>query len=235
MEPATATCGCGRPMRVDALVGPLAFRCGCGARFNLVAPHFDKHELRCVYVSGTQRCRDNRLPEVPVCKLHAEEIAAAVEGTLKEFKRKHDEDDDTPIETAEERLRKAGIRQEYRSREEIRHDLHVKKLPGSVVYYVRVRPGQIKIGTTINLDARLKSMRLSAPGDLLAAEPGERAEEKVRHAKFAELRLDCRREDFEEGDELLAHIKRVRAKYGDPHTLPARLVAEAGGETVISA
>lgn len=235
MEPARATCGCGREMRVDALVGPLAFRCGCGARFNLVAPQLDSKQDRCVYVASMSRCKARRLSEVPVCKEHAAMIAAAADGTIRQFNQRQMDMLENPRESWEETCRRNLPPPPPGYSDRIKAELHARKLPGSVVYYVRIRPGVIKIGVTINLDDRLKSMRMSAPGDLLAAEPGDRAIEKARHAKFADFRMDCRREDFAEADELLAYIRTVRARHGDPRTLPARLLAEHGGETVISA
>lgn len=235
MEPAKATCGCGREMRVDAMVGPLAFRCGCGARFNLHAPQLDTKRDRCVFVASMSRCRAVRLPDVPVCQEHAAMIAAAADGTIRQFNQRQADLLDSPAEPWSEVIKRNLPPPAPGYSDRVRADIHARKLPGSVVYYVRIRPGVIKIGVTINLDDRLKAMRMSAPGDLLAAEPGDRAVEKARHAKFADFRMDCRREDFAEADELLAYIRAVRSRYGDPRTLPARLLAQHGGETVISA
>lgn len=213
-------------MRVDALVGPLAFRCGCGARFSLNAPQLDTNRNRCVFVASMSRCRANRLPDVPVCEEHAALISAAADGSIRQFKQRQMDMLENPRESWEETCKRELPPPPPGYSDRIKAELHAKKLPGSVVYYVRIRPGVIKIGVTINLDDRLKAMRMSAPGDLLAAEPGDRAVEKARHAKFADFRMDCRREDFAEADELLAYVSALRARYGDPHTLPARLLAQ---------
>jgi hypothetical protein len=234
MEPATATCGCGRPMRVDALTGPLAFRCGCGASFQLVAPQLDGQVLRCLFNEGISRCRGRRVARYPLCEMHVAKIVAQGTGLEAKYRRES---------RASAAASSARFREELKQRltpdlgwaERERREQHSKKLPGSVVYYVLTRPGQVKIGTTINLSDRMKSMRVFNQEDLLAAEPGDAQLEKMRHAQFGDLRLSSRREDFSASGALMDHIKMVREHFGDPHTLPARLLAQGGGETVISA
>lgn len=76
----------------------------------------------------------------------------------------------------------------------------------SVVYYVRI--GQhIKIGTTTNLPARLRSLSIDHDsGLLLATEPGGRKLEAHRHAEFVEDRLLMDRELFRPSQRLRNHI-----------------------------
>lgn len=92
-----------------------------------------------------------------------------------------------------------------------------------LVYYMQLRHGAIKIGTTSDLPQRTKQLRLDWPGSVLAAEPGGYDIEKSRHRQFnAEQHLTAnghRLEDFEPSDELLAHIERVRRQHGDPSKL----------------
>jgi len=75
----------------------------------------------------------------------------------------------------------------------------------SVVYYARIRD-HIKIGTTINLDARMNALD---PDELLATEPGGVELERKRHKQFAHLHAR-RKEYFDPGADLLAHIERLK-------------------------
>jgi len=99
-----------------------------------------------------------------------------------------------------------------------------RSLPTSVVYYVRVRDGVVKIGYTSDLTGRRTSLRVPWR-DVLAVEPGGPEREAARHAEFASLRRG-RREDFEASVELLAHIDLIRARWGDPQDI-ARAIRRA--------
>lgn len=221
-------------MRVDALTGPLAFRCGCGASFHLVAPQLDGQVLRCLFSEGISRCRGRRVDRYPICERHVAKIVREAGGLEAKYRREMRANSNAASERFKEQIRQALVPDQGKLERE-RWELHRKKLPGSVVYYVLTRPGQVKIGTTINLSDRMKSMRVFNQEDLLAAEPGDVQLEKMRHAQFGDLRLSARREDFSASGALMDHIKMVREHFGDPHTLPARLLAQGGGETVISA
>lgn len=83
----------------------------------------------------------------------------------------------------------------------------------SVVYYAGNR-GTIKIGRTINLKQRLMGLRID-PKWLMAIEPGSYAIETQRLHQFAHLRYG-RTEDFDPGEDLIAHIKALRATYEVP-------------------
>ena len=80
----------------------------------------------------------------------------------------------------------------------------------AVVYYLRV--GElIKIGTTNNLDQRLKAY--PPDREVLALERGGTGLEALRLRQFRHL-LAGRREWFTPADDLLAHIDQVRARAG---------------------
>lgn len=82
-----------------------------------------------------------------------------------------------------------------------------------VVYYL-LFGDRIKIGTTTDLDSRLKVI----PHDqVLAVEPGGHALERERHAQFAAHRLNG--EWFAAHAALWEHVRGVRDKHGDTPTI----------------
>lgn len=84
----------------------------------------------------------------------------------------------------------------------------------SVVYYLQEQSGEIKIGYTTNLKARLIALRVS-PSDVLATEPGGARLEKMRHGQFKHLRVG-RWERFKPALDLLSHIEMIRDHFGAP-------------------
>lgn len=77
----------------------------------------------------------------------------------------------------------------------------------AVVYYVRLG-NHVKIGTTNNLDQRLRDLYVHAdPSALLACEPGDRTLERERHHQFAAERVYSNRELFNPSPRLLHHIE----------------------------
>lgn len=82
---------------------------------------------------------------------------------------------------------------------------------GAVVYFIGPADdaGLIKIGTTINLRARLRALRQGAPVELrvLAVIPGDEIVEKQLHARFRKSR--ARGEWFRRTPELMALIDEV--------------------------
>lgn len=98
----------------------------------------------------------------------------------------------------------------------------------SLVYYVRLGSGHVKIGYTMDLRRRCGDLRLDFDA-VLAAEPGGRELEAMRHAQFAHLRQG-RREDFELSPDLASHIEMIRKRFGDPaqmiNDIEARRLAE---------
>lgn len=77
---------------------------------------------------------------------------------------------------------------------------------GEVVYYMRVG-NRVKIGTSANLDLRLKTIN---PEELMATEPGGTGHERHRHAQFQALRTHG--EWFRLEGALAEHIEKLRAE-----------------------
>jgi hypothetical protein len=94
-------------------------------------------------------------------------------------------------------------------------DRHQKRLQDqAVVYYIQFGHG-IKIGTTTNLTARLKTFCVPA-SQVLATEPGGRELEKSRHEFFRETRV-LNTEVFEDSPKIRKHIEAVRKYHGEPN------------------
>lgn len=76
-----------------------------------------------------------------------------------------------------------------------------------MIYFIQTASGSIKIGTTINLRARLTALanEYQAPVSLLGTRPGGAEEEKEIHGRFAHLRLG-KTEQFRPAPELLEFI-----------------------------
>lgn len=87
----------------------------------------------------------------------------------------------------------------------------------SVVYYIRLDGGLVKIGTTTNLMERIRHAGLPGMRNkdrVLAVEFGGRDLERERHAEFNHLRVAGAGETFQPGGDLLAHIERLRDALG---------------------
>jgi len=85
----------------------------------------------------------------------------------------------------------------------------------SVVYYLREPSGNIKIGFTTNVHARLIALRVNRDA-ILATEPGGRGLERMRHRQFKHLRLG-RWERFHPEADLLSHVAMIREHFGEPN------------------
>lgn len=86
-----------------------------------------------------------------------------------------------------------------------------------VVYYIR-RGAMVKIGTTVNMRAR---MAAHLPEEILAVEPGGYDLEAQRHREFRALAVPGQREWFYAGPVLQQHVTQIRADHGEPDpTLP---------------
>ncbi len=83
----------------------------------------------------------------------------------------------------------------------------------SVVYYIQMPHGRVKIGRTVNITNRLQTFALT-PRSLLAVEAGGADVEHLRHEQFADERVG-RSELFDASDRLVAHIASVRAASDD--------------------
>lgn len=79
----------------------------------------------------------------------------------------------------------------------------------AIVYYLRVGPYAVKIGTTIHLRDRLNALRTEVQ-HVMAVEPGGYQRESERHKQFAAERLG-KREDFRLTPRLQAHIDALNA------------------------
>lgn len=126
---------------------------------------------------------------------------------------------DIPALTA----RSAAIHREQRERNRRNRSLRHGGFPKaaqshpSVVYFVQVEDGPIKIGTTTNLPGRLDELQVAQPQrlDLLAVVPGGRAEESGLHKLFEADRI--RGEWFRPTATLLAHVAVAKAQQAGPH------------------
>lgn len=85
-----------------------------------------------------------------------------------------------------------------------------RKARWAVVYYIK-RGGLVKIGTTIDMTAR---MAVLDPDEILATEPGSYDLERERLKQFRHL-LAKRAEWFYPGEDLLSHIAEVAARHGN--------------------
>jgi hypothetical protein len=92
-----------------------------------------------------------------------------------------------------------------------------------MIYFVQPTDGgPIKIGTTTNLDGRLRQLEAGygTPLAVLATIEGGRKEESEIHARFAHLRLR-RTEQFRPAPELLAFIGRPLLVDANPDSVEA--------------
>lgn len=217
----TVSCGCGRIMRQDPR-GPYRFRCGCGAGVRLTGVPAE-NPSRCPVFKGNRACNAPKAPEREICDPCAEAIASWALA-------------DPEIA---DRLAASSVRREYARRQQVARENHhaerqaelerveyEKSLTDyNVVYYALVRPGIVKIGTTRHLESRMTALRIESRDHVLAAEPGTKKLERVRHRQFAHLQRGQYREDFELAEELQRHIDATLARYGKPYDLSAEIQA----------
>lgn len=83
------------------------------------------------------------------------------------------------------------------------------------VYYIRFG-NRIKIGTSSNLKGRLSTLPYD---EVLAIEPGSYDLERLRHAAFAEYRIDGQAEWFRDTEDLREHIHQLQELHGAPADL----------------
>lgn len=217
----TVRCGCTRTMRADGAMAGW-YRCGCGAAVSLTGlPKLDKRH--CSLPKGNRVCNGPKLPEATACEPCSVLIA-------KEVLR------DTAM--AEQIGTESGMIAYYAAQRAEQERLlavlndpelaRVDRRPGAanaaVVYYCELRPGIVKIGTTMDLAGRMGSLHVPA-GAVLAAEPGHYELEKARHREFAHLRIG-QREDFRVDEGLRAYVEELAQAHGDPFALLNRLRVE---------
>jgi hypothetical protein len=94
-----------------------------------------------------------------------------------------------------------------------KEQLHLR-LAVSKVYFVQEAPaGDIKIGTSKDVGARVREMTVANPRPLvvLATMSGDRKIETLLHKRFASARIRIRGEWFRPVPELLAYIAEIKA------------------------
>jgi len=206
MSDVTATCGCGRKMSPVGTAQRGTFRCGCGVQVLITVE--DRATCFGMAENG-ERCRLMPVREavpkygVSLCGDHLE----GYESVLKAIR--DGEAASKAILTAIEIESNEG-RMVFRENPEADADLARRYAAQSVVYYIRLGD-RVKIGTTVNMAARMSSL---VPDEILATEPGDRQLEKMRHKQFAAQRI--RGERFRLDDELAAHIAMIREHFGPP-------------------
>lgn len=191
--------------------GPGHFQCGCGARISVEGLPAES-DKRCPVRFKRGRCLRPKKSFEPVCERCAVGTAQAV---LRSPRLRDQIADQQAVEQLNAARSLAWEREKERRTTAWQR---LKTYGAHVVYYVVVRPGVVKIGTTSSLTGRLQGLRLR-PEDVLAAEPGDRRVEKQRHEQFDHLRIQKRWEDFTLTDDLQAHIDAVAAEHGDPFAL----------------
>lgn len=220
MVEVTVRCGCSRPMRPDTYAGPGRYRCGCGARVALSGlPKLD--DRHCSLRNGRRVCNGPKLPDAIACEPCTILIAtlALADPELAERLGTGQGATEFGLARMAETKRLLALNAEL-----VRADRDPEVPKATVVYYCELRPGIVKIGTTMKLSARMAALHVPV-GAVLAAEPGSYDLEKARHRQFAGLRI-TQREDFRVDEALRTHIEGVANQHGDPFELVTRLTRE---------
>lgn len=84
--------------------------------------------------------------------------------------------------------------------------------PRAYVYYLMVGPNTVKIGTTTQLQERIRQLRTELQY-VVAIERGGRDVERQRHLEYATERIG-RKEDFIVSERLQAHIEKLAENRG---------------------
>ena len=174
--------------------------------------------LPCCYTWPSNRirgevatCNNRRLPGLPMCQKHMHwTFREAIYGETLPTDvwveiAKDTEHMMTVRETIDRFEFNHALRSERREREDAARRERDEAM--SVVYYVALTGGRIKIGTTKNLARRMKAFRVR-DDDVLAIEQGGRMVELKRHHQFAHLRIG-RTEEFHRAPDLETHIERT--------------------------
>lgn len=138
-----------------------------------------------------------RWPELKLCNPHARVVHDNVARDLAE-------DEARRSREAHERLAAAGMLPQPEERQ---------KRP--TIYFVQVG-GHIKIGWTTDLQRRMRAYPPNT--QLLAAQPGTRAQEQALHRRFAVHRSHGR-EWYPLAPQLLEHIRAVVREHGEPEVV----------------
>ena len=208
----TLTCSCKTDMVPVETLGEGHFRCPkCRTRVHATTP-FDGRPDKCRMPIGFgRRCtNDVAAPATGICLEHA---TTATEWLLSDPRRREEMAEKA---ASSERFREFSARINERHEEYYRVRKETALRLPSFVYYVRLRPGCIKIGRSTNVLGRMASFRVWSKDELLAVEPGGHSMEKQRHRQFGHIRQRADLEEFDEAPDLMEHIKAVRAGHGEP-------------------
>ena len=201
MNDVTVACSCGRAMTPDVMAGRGAFRCGCGARITVTVTR----TATCIGIGEDgERCRTRPIREsakagMSLCRQHFEGYLSVLDligRAERATQLLEPEKFRIPEPDPEEARRWEKERRRYAEQ--------------SVVYYVRIGE-TIKIGTTVNMKARMGGLMID---EVLATEPGDRQLEAMRHKQFRHLRI--RGERFRPEPDLMSHIAMIREHCGEP-------------------
>lgn len=98
--------------------------------------------------------------------------------------------------------------------ERLRVDEVEHELRSGYIYYVRRGDGAVKIGTTCDVESRMKNLaRQHGYLVLLAQHGGTRRTERILHSEFADIRLEG--EWFRYTGDLAIHIEKVNKQGND--------------------
>lgn len=208
-------CGCGRTMQPEYRAGRGTYRCGCGARVQITIPA-QRPVPGCVGTYDGEPCRMVVTIEHPF-RLCAEHFRTS--GLSEYATWRHGAPDDIRQEISRRALEQF-MKAHRADIEALDERLGVKQLEGHivrrdakpVVYFIRCG-AMVKIGTTIDVVARIKNLN-NPQLVLLATEEGYYKRERQLHRQFAELRIE--REWFRLEGPLVDHIDQVRATHGLP-------------------
>lgn len=234
------TCACSRDMTPVTSLGPGNYRCAaCRTRIKVNSPALARSTGHCIWPSRN-RCTGPLYEDLPLCRAHSKMVAGAV---LREPRARREMAESEGAEVYRQQLalstareRDEAERERARAAAEFRAKGFTTYEGAAVVYYVRLAPDRIKVGTTTSLRVRMSDLRVRTMDDVLAAEPGGRMVEKERHKQFGHLRIRGRYnaflEEFREADDLMAHIATTRERFGDPYELAADLLRKATEQRV---
>lgn len=210
-------CRCTRTMTPVYEQGRNNYRCGCGLEVNVaMTPDFRTDPNKCQVVVEGVRCGRaiihkpkgdiTRLGDIkPGLGLICDECALSLLHGWADDKEIREYFTRTTLRYELEYWRRIARKEWYDRDRQIEPESSVPV--GHVVYYVRLGNDHVKIGTTGNLNRRMRELRVANKDNLLAVERGTYTLEKHRHQQFAAYKFPGWKEDFHESEELLAHIE----------------------------
>lgn len=188
MQTIEVTCGCTRVMRE---YGDRKFRCGCGRTASVSVYGANEYRAtRCCYVdSKNVPCHYAVTHGVQLCRSHLDLV-------LRAYRTRH-------VEQALPSGKLLGFDRERLSEADKKaHELRPAKLRreviegGSMVYYLSMSPGLVKIGKTVNLVKRVSAL-YSRPERLLEVQRGYRQARlyqfEAKHSRYPSEMFDLAR------------------------------------------